>query len=191
MRHSLILAGCIVGLCLLVSLLAGGSTLAQEEMQKGGGEIAGGKSDSIPIQLKVGEMIQGEIIAVRNQCLRLSIADFSGRTIHYFGETSTRAGFYYAAKVDGQHYIVVTNPDGFSVGTRGYNINYRITSTNLAPGTGSGKNTTKDMTKPSMSMTTVWLILGATIFILVVLLFMAGSSERDSKFRGFIFFWED
>ncbi len=184
-RKSLVLAGFIMCLSVIGSFLASGSVLAQEDIRKGG-EIAGDKSDSIPIQLKVGEMVQGEIAAVRNQHLRLSIADFNGKTIHYFGETSTRAGFYYAAKVNGQHYIVVTNPDGFSVGTRGYNITYRITPTDVAPGTGSGKNTSKDMTKPSTSMTTVWWILGAVVFIFIVLVALRGS-RRDEEYE-YIFF---
>lgn len=167
------LVGCLMSLFVLATFLIGGSILAQVEIQKDG-EIAGGKSDSIPIQLKVGEMVQGEIIAVRNQRLSLSIADFSGKSIHYFGETSTRGGFFYAAKVDGQYYIVVTNPDSFSVGTRGYRIVYKIIPTNLAPGTGSGKPTGGKSVLP-------WVVAGISIIGLILLLVFIRRRKQQQK----------
>lgn len=154
---ALLLASCVLGFSLLGNFLANSSVLAQEPIKKDG-EIAGGKSHSIPIELQVGQMVEGEFIAVRGQRLRLSLADFTGKSIYIFGETSTRGGFYYAAETNGRLYIVVTNPDGFSVGTRGYNIIYQIKPTNLAPGAGSGKKVTKDVTQPSVTMTTVWVI---------------------------------
>ena len=128
-------------------------------------------------------MVQGEIVALRNQRLRLSIADFSGKTIHYFGETSRRAGFYYAAKVDGQHYTVVINPDGFSVGTRGCNISYRITPTDLAPGTGSGQNVNKDVAKSDISWTVIWWIVGI-VFILGLALRIFTGGIRSKRYRA-------
>ncbi|MBI4330615.1 MAG: protein kinase [Chloroflexi bacterium] len=104
-----------------------------------GGELAGGHSDSIPVQLKVGEMLQGEIIAVRNQSLSWDIADFSGRVVQSFGTTDTRAGFYYAPEVDGQHYIVITNPRDWEIGTHGYQVTYSTTGSTVPPGAGSGQ----------------------------------------------------
>ena len=158
-RKFLIVTWFITCLSILGSFLVSGSVLAQDEVRKNG-EIAGGKSDSIPIQLKVGEMVEGEIIAVRNQRLRLSIADFTGKSIYYFGETSTRAGFYYAAKTDGQHYIVVANPNSFSAGTRGYNLTYTILPTDLAPGTGSGKAIGEKSIIP-------WIVTGVIISLVI------------------------
>lgn len=172
-KHLRILSLVLLCSLLLGSFLIGSSILAQEEIEKYG-EIAGGKSDSIPIQLKVGEMVQGEIIAVRNQRLRLSIADYTGKSIHDFGETSTRGGFYYAAETDGQHYIVVTNPDSFSVGTRGYTLKYMIKPTDLAPGSGSGKPIGEKGILP-------WIIAGISIAGLILLIIFIRVFIRRKK----------
>ena len=68
-KKPLIVSGAIL-LCLslLGGFLSSSSVLAQEPVVKSG-EVAGGRSDSIPIQLKKGEMVQGKIIA-RKEALR-------------------------------------------------------------------------------------------------------------------------
>lgn len=172
-----------IGSFVVTSLVFNIPILAQGEFEKSG-EVGGGKSDSIPIQLMVGEMVQGEIVAVRNQRLRLSISDFSGNSIYNFGETSTRGGFYYAAEIDGQHYLVVTNPDGLSVGTRGYQLTYYITPTDLMPGTGSGQKVSKDVAKSDIPWTIIWWVGGIIIVLgLFLRIFMSGT-RRTRRYRS-------
>lgn len=173
-RKPLVLAGFIICLSVLGSFLASGFVSAQENLEATG-EIAGGYSESTPFQIKVGEMVQGEIV-LRKEGLRLSIADYTGQIIHDFGLCSTRCGFYYAAATDSQHYLVVTNPDAFAIGTRGYHIYYTITPTDLAPGTGSGQAYTGDVTPNPWP--TILLITGIIVFLGLVLLFARSRREE-------------
>ena len=149
-KHKLlaILAG-LLCYSLLALLLINYPVFASDDnhIERHGG-VVGGHSESIPFNMEVGEMIQGEFIAEREP-LRLSIADFSGKSIHNFGECGSRCGFYYAARDDGQHYLVVTHPNPMSVGASGYQINADILPTELPPGSGSGQTPTQDATKPS------------------------------------------
>jgi hypothetical protein len=126
-----------VSVALILSFFTASSLLAQQQGSERG-ELRGGGSQSYTIQLKVGEMVQGELIAVRNQTVALSLADNSGEVIRRFGATSSRGGFKYAAKADGQYYLVVENPDSFSVGTRGYQLLWEVKQADVAPGSGSG-----------------------------------------------------
>jgi len=178
-RRAILIACLSVAIVFLVS----GSLLAQDEISKYF-EITGGKSESIPIQLNVGQMVQGELIIKRTGTIRLSMSDFSGKSFYLFGETSTRGGFYYTAETSGPFYLVVTNPKGFSVGTTGCTVNYSIVPTNLQPGTGLGKKVTNDMTKPSISMTTVLLITGIIVF-LGILLWLVRGRLRPIRYRRY------
>ncbi len=148
-HESIIVAGLIL-LCVFIvlNIPACQSVLAQEQIKKYG-EIAGGHSDSIPFKLTRGEMIIGEVVVRNNQTLRLSVADFSGNIIYDFGLIPMQGGFYYAAETDGQHYLLVTNPDSFSVGTRGYAITYAIEPSNVKPGAGSGQKASVSQNTPN------------------------------------------
>lgn len=123
-KKPLILAGFIL-LCLLVlgGFLTSSSVLAQEPIEKSG-ELVGGHSDSIPIQLKRGEMVQGKIIA-SNEPLRVTIDDPTGKEVQNYGSI-THGSFSYQARIDGEHYIVITNPNPIQVHRRGYTLTYTI-----------------------------------------------------------------
>jgi len=153
LKAMLVMVGLLLLLSILPSFLPSGPVLAQEVLEERGG-VARGYSDRIPIQLKDGEMVEGEMIAERDP-LRLSIDDFSGKTIHDFG-IGPRGGFYYVAETEGQHYLVVTNPDAFSAGTRGYTLKYEITATDLPPGARTGENTSRDIRKLAISWSVIW-----------------------------------
>ena len=155
-------------LCLSVvgSSLNSSAVLAQEMIQKIG-EVAGGSSDSIPVQLKVGKMVQGELIAEEGP-LRVRIVGPSGKVIRDCGH-GERGGFYYAAEVDGMHYIVLTNPDESSTGTRSYTMNYAVLTSGLAPGTGSGKPVGEEATNSFMSDLPGWVIIVVVILIVLVI----------------------
>jgi hypothetical protein len=169
----------IICLPMLLILLSGSQVLAQEQIRKYF-EITGGKSEAIPIQLKVGQMVQGELIIERTGTIRISLSDFTGKSMYLFGETSTRGGFYYAAEKDGQYYIVVTNPNAYYVGTIGCTVNYSIIPipTNAAPGTCSGKKVTEDVTEPSPLIPAGWWIVGGIIALVLLVLF-AKVKSRD------------
>lgn len=147
-----------------------------KHIEKHGG-VVGGHSESIPFSMEVGEMIQGEFIAEREP-LRLSIADFSGKSIHSFGECGSRCGFRYAAGEDGQYYLVVTHPNPMSVGASGYQINADILPTELQPGTGSGQNVTQDVTKVSTFPS--WGIVIIVVVVVIAVIF-ARRRRRPSK----------
>lgn len=173
---SRILTATLFVICLSLFVSSSSSSLvsAQEGLHAGGG-VAGGRQNSTPIQLKVGEMVEGEIV-LHTDRLRLSVADYTGEIIHDFGYCSTRCGFYYAAATDGQHYLVATNPDAFSVGERWYDINYSIKATDIAPGTGSGKEYSGDVTPNPWP--TIWLITGIIVFLGLVLLVARSRREE-------------
>lgn len=139
------------------------------------GGVVGGHSESIPFSMEVGEMIQGEFIAEREP-LRLSVADFSGNSIHNFGECGSRCGFYYAARDDGQHYLVVTHPNPMSVGASGYQIDADIFPSEFPPGTGSGQNVTHDVTR--VSTFPAW---GIAIIIVVVAIIVFKFTRRRHR----------
>ena len=163
----------------VVPLAVTPSALAQEQIHIYG-EIAGGYAHSYPIELKVGEVISGQII-VRNETLTLSIADSTGKVIYDFGSCSTSCAFHYAAEVNGKHHLIVGNPDTYKIGTRGYNIYYSIRPTTLAPGMGSGIKVTGDATNPSTtsgSTTAVWWILGTIACVFIFLGIFVGSRRR-------------
>lgn len=162
-RKPLRLAGAILCLSLLGSLLGSSPVLAQEPVVKGG-EVAGGRSDSIPIQLKKGEMVQGKIIA-RKEALRVTIDDPAGKEVQNFGEI-VHGSFFYAAKTDGEHYIVITNPNRWAIGTKGYTLTYAVLPTELAPGTGSGQATGE---KSIMLWVTIGTILAVALGLIIYL----------------------
>ncbi len=165
-NKNMVLAGLIVCLC-FVPFSVVPSALAQEPIHIYG-EIAGGHYDGYTIQLQLGEMIQGTIIA-RNGNMGLSIADNTGKSIYDLGYCSTRCGFYYAVKVDGQYNLMVTNPDTFAVGTRGYNIYYTISPTNLLPGTGSGQ---EPSTSSGGKSAWFWGIIAIVIVVVLGIIFV-------------------
>ncbi|MBU2578099.1 hypothetical protein KKA69_04695 [Patescibacteria group bacterium] len=123
-RKSVIIAG-VLFLCLLLlgSFLTSSAVLAQEPIKKSG-ELVGGHSDSIPIQLKLGEVVQGKIIA-SNEPLRVTIDDPSGKEVENYGQVTHRS-FSYQARIEGEHYIVITNPNTITVRKRGYTLSYTI-----------------------------------------------------------------
>jgi len=144
------------------------------------GEISGGHSDSIPFQMEVGEMVQGEIL-LRKDPLRVSISDSTGKSIHDFGICSSRFSFYYTQCPDygSQYYIVVTNPDAYSIGTRGYSwLRANIVPTDLPPCTGSGKNMNGDVTPYTPP---VWTIIIIVVVILVIVVIFRRRRHRPSR----------
>ena len=145
----------------LMVLNIGSQVLAQEST-KTSGELTRGDKDNISIELKLGEMVQGRI-AVHNEMLAVSIVGPDGKQVQRFGQTAL-GDFYYAATTDGQHSIVVEHPGG-PADTRGYNMEYSILPTVLAPGTGSGTAPTGIV---SSLLTTFLVIVGivALFFIL-------------------------
>lgn len=179
-------------LCLLMLLpfVEASSVKAQEEISNYF-EITGGRSESIPIELEVGQMVQGELIIERTGKIRISLSDFSGTSIWLFGETSTRGGFYYAAETSSKYYLVVTNTNEFYVGTIGCTVKYSIVPANVSPGTGyPGEKVTKDVTKSSFSMTTVWIITGIVVFLGLLFLLIrsvgrhgGGDNEWEEEYR--------
>jgi len=160
-----IIAG-VLFLCLLLlgSFLISSSVLAQEPIEKSG-ELVGGHSDSIPIQLKLGKMVVGKIIAT-GEPLRVTIDDPAGKEVQNYGSI-THGSFSYAAKIDGEHYIVITNPNPIAVHARGYTLTHEILPTTLPPGTGSGNIT---LWNRIISFITpfFWLI-GVVLFLFLVL----------------------
>lgn len=175
----LTLAVSLVCLWVVMILSIASPVLAQDQIHVYG-EIAGGYAHSYPVELKVGEVISGQII-VRNNTMTLSLADSTGKVIYDFGSCSTSCDFHYAAEVSGKHNLIVGNPDTYAIGTRGYNIYYSIRPTTLAPGMGSGTKVTGDATKPSAtsgSMTAVWWIVGTFAFVFILVSLFVGSRRR-------------
>lgn len=119
-RTLVTLAGFILlWLSVLGSFLTSSSVLAQETIEKSG-ELVGGHSDSIPIQLELGQVVQWEIIA-SNEPLRVTIDDPTGKEVQNYGSI-THGSFKYQARIAGKHYIVVTNPNTITVRKRGYTL---------------------------------------------------------------------
>ena len=123
-------------LSMLGSLLSSSSVLAQEP-NKESGQLRGGDSNYILFEIKVGQMIQGELRS--EEALRVSI--FNART----GRTSVDFGtivgsFFYAAKTEGNYRIIITNPKpALGAGNYvNYSLTYAILPTSLAPGANSG-----------------------------------------------------
>lgn len=162
-RKPLILAGFIL-LCLLVlgTFLNSSSVLAQEPIEKSG-ELVGGHSDSIPIQLKLGEVVQGKIIA-SNEPLRVTIDDPTGKEVQNYGSI-THGSFSYQARIEGEHYIVITNPNTITVRERGYTLTYTIlpASDFPPPLPPEGKNIT-----PWVIIGAIWSVaLGLIIYFII------------------------
>lgn len=93
-------------------------------------EGEGKYSDYIPFEIKVGEMVQGELesevalgVIILGPTLRKSV-DF-GKIV---------GSFFYAAETDGRYTIEITNP---TIETLAYTLTYTVLPTELAPGTNS------------------------------------------------------
>ncbi|MDP2730222.1 MAG: hypothetical protein Q8O55_07055 [Dehalococcoidales bacterium] len=170
----LIVTWLITCLSIIGSFLVSDSVLAQEPV-KTEGWIAGGHSDSIPIELKVGEMVQGEIIG--KEALMLTIDDPAGKEVQNFGEI-VHGSFSYAAKIDGKHYIVITNPNRWAIGTRGYTLTYTILPTDLGPGTGSGKAIGEKSIIP-------WIIAGVVILVVIFLIVFIRRRKQQRELEDY------
>ena len=173
-KKPLILAGFIL-LCLLVlgGFLTSSSVLAQEPIEKSG-ELVGGHSDSIPIQLKRGEMVQGKIIA-SNEPLRVTIDDPTGKEVQNYGSI-THGSFSYQARIDGEHYVVITNPNTITVRARGYTLTYETLPATSPPGTGSGNLTIWNHMNPFITGT-LWVV--GIIFFIFLILVSQGKEESE------------
>ncbi len=149
-------------LLLLGSFLTSSSVLAQEPIEKSG-ELVGGHSDSIPIQLELGEVVQGEIIA-SNEPLRVTIDDPAGKEVQNYGSI-THGSFSYQARIAGKHYIVVTNPNTITVRKRAYTLTYTIlpASSFPSPLPPEGPNIT-----PWVIIGSIWAVAFGLIIYLVI-----------------------
>ncbi len=138
-----LIRGGFILLCLSIlgSLLSSSSVLAQEPDKKIGGLKLGGY-DYVGFQMKVGEMIQGELEC--SKALRVVILDADLRVIVDFGNIV--GSFFYAAKAEGVYRVRMTNPAGVfanlgsgprATETVRYTLTYSVLPTSLAPGTNS------------------------------------------------------
>ena len=127
-----LIRGGFILLCLSIlgSLLSSSSVLAQEPIKESG-ELGEGRSDYIPFEIKVGEMVQGELAC--KEALRVIIMDPTLRESVDFGKIV--GSFFYAAETDGRYRIKITNPTEETIG---YTLTYTVLPTSLAPGTNSG-----------------------------------------------------
>ena len=120
----------------VVGVFPVGHLVLAQELNKKSGQLVGGHSDVIPVQLKRGEMIEGTMIAT-NEPLTVTVEDPEGREVQDYG-SMTRGPFRYAAAIDGEHRIVITNPNPITVRARGYSVSWQILSATVPPGSGSG-----------------------------------------------------
>ncbi len=126
-----LIQGGVILLCLsILGSLLSSSVLAQEPNEESG-ELGEGQSDYIPFEIKVGEMVQGELAC--KEALRVIIVDPILRESVDFGKIV--GSFFYAAETEGRYRIVITNP---TKETLGYTLTYTVLPTSLAPGTNSG-----------------------------------------------------
>ena len=127
-----LIRGGFILLCLSIlgSLLSSSSVLAQEPNKKSG-ELEEGDSVSIPFEIKVGEMVQGELEC--EEALEVTIFIPALEKSVDFGEIV--GSFFYAAETEGRRFIRIGNTTGR---TTGYTLTYTVLPTNLAPGTYSG-----------------------------------------------------
>ena len=162
-------------LCTLTlgSFLTGSLALAQGEIEKSGA-LVGGHSDTIPIQLNRGQMVEGKIMAT-GKPLSVTLNDPTGKKVQDYGSI-TVGSFSYAAKIDGEHYMVITNPNPIAVHATSYTLTYAILPTNLAPGTGSGNLTLWDYIKPFVTGM-LW-VMGIVLFVFLILVFPSKEEEK-------------
>ena len=164
-RLLLMVAGLVC--CLLFgSLFISYSIFAADIVHKDG--VPGGHYESIPFNMKIGEMIQGEL-SIKDEPLKLGIADSEGTIFRDFGVCDSRLCFHYAANYDGRHYIVVSNPNADSVQASAFEVVADIVTTSLQPGTGSGVKVTPEVTgSPTPPVWTI-VIIGVLVGVIVVM----------------------
>ena len=110
----------------------------------------------------------------------MTIDDPAGKEVQNFGEIM-HGSFFYAAKTDGEYYIVITNPNRWAIGTRGYTLTYAVLPIELAPGTGSGQATGE---KSIM----LWVTIGAILAVGLGLIIYLRQKKRKRELRQW--YWE-
>jgi hypothetical protein len=158
-------------------LTTGHLVLAQEPNEKSG-QLVGGHSDVVPIQLERGKMIEGKIVAT-GEPLKITLEDPEGREVQDYG-SMTHGTFWYAAAIDGEHCVVITNPNPITPRARGYSVSWQILSATFSPGTGSGNiniwNRIFSFIKPYL-----W-IMGLVLFFILLL---SAPERKEGELRLF------
>jgi len=180
-RRVVLGAAWIVGLCavVLAGFVTGDLALAQEPVHMVG-EVTGGERDSMPIELEVGEMVQGRIVA-RTEALALGVDGPDGKQVQWFGQT-LHGTFYYAAETDGRHVLWVAHPGG-PADLRAYDIEYSIEPTDLAPGAGSGSAPIDVWSRLRLAAIIIGVIVAAP-FVLMALMSARSSAGDVSRQSG-------
>ncbi len=166
----------------IVALLYNANSVTAQADGEKSGKLVGGHSDVIPIQISLGQMIEGNLISP-GEPLEVTIENAKGKKVQDYGSIKN-GSFSYAAPENGEYYLIIANPNAITVRAREYTITWTIIPTVIQPSTGTGDIKLWDRIISFLKPIFLWAIV---VLFLLVLVVAPGRDEKKEELELFYY----